>query len=63
MPGMNGQAVFERARQLRPGLRVLYISGACGDVIEVLEPSEEFIVKPFTAIALASKVRELLGQR
>jgi two-component system, cell cycle sensor histidine kinase and response regulator CckA len=61
MPGMNGQAVFERARQLRPGLRVLYMSGHCGDVIEVVEPGEEFIVKPFTAIALASKVRELLG--
>jgi two-component system, cell cycle sensor histidine kinase and response regulator CckA len=61
MPGMNGQAVFERARQLRPGLRVLYMSGACGDVIEVLEPGKESIVKPFTAIALASKVRELLG--
>ncbi len=25
------------------------------------EPGEEFIVKPFTALALASKVRELLG--
>jgi len=61
MPGMDGQTVFERARQLRPGLRVLYMSSHCGDLIEVLEPGEEFIVKPFTAIALASKVRELLG--
>ena len=61
MPGMDGQAVFERARQLRPGLRVLYMSSHSGDLIKVLEPGEEFIVKPFTAIALASKVRELLG--
>ena len=64
MPGMNGRAVSKRARQLRPGLRVIYMSGYCGGVIdslEVLEPCEEFIVKPFTAIALASKVRELLG--
>jgi hypothetical protein len=40
------------------------MSGYCGDVIEsleVLEPGEEFIVKPFTGIALASKVREILG--
>ena len=64
MPGMNGRVVLERARQLRPGLRVIYMSGYCGDVIEsleVLEPGEEFIVKPFTAIALANKVREVLG--
>jgi hypothetical protein len=42
----------------------MYMSGYCGGVIdsfEVLEPGEEFIVKPFNAIALASKVRELLG--
>jgi len=64
MPGMNGRAVSKRARQLRPGLRVIYMSGYCEGAIdsgEVLEPGEEFIEKPFTAIALASKVRELLG--
>jgi len=40
------------------------MSGYCRDVIEslgVLEPDEEFIVKPFATTALASKVRELLG--
>ena len=64
MPGMNGRVVSKGARQLRPGLRVLYMSGYCRDVIEslgVLEPDEEFIVKPFATTALASKVRELLG--
>jgi two-component system cell cycle sensor histidine kinase/response regulator CckA len=64
MPGMNGRVVSERARQLRPGLRVMYMSGYCRGVIDstgVLEPDEEFIVKPFTPIALARKVRELLG--
>ncbi|OLD37564.1 MAG: hypothetical protein AUI57_10535 [Candidatus Rokubacteria bacterium 13_1_40CM_2_68_8] len=64
MPGMNGRVVSERARQLRPGLRVIYMSGYSGGVIEslgVLEPGEEFIAKPFTAIALARKIRELLG--
>jgi len=64
MPGMNGRVVSKRARQLRPGLRVLYMSGYCRDVIDsrgVLEPDEEFIVKPFTPIALATKVREVLA--
>ena len=64
MPGMNGRVVSERARQLRPGLRVMYMSGYCRGVIDslgALEPDEEFIVKPFTPIALARKVRELLG--
>jgi len=64
MPGMNGRVVSDRARQLRPGLRVIYMSGYSGGVIEslgVLGPGEEFIAKPFTTIALASKVRELLG--
>ena len=64
MPEMNGRVVSDRARQLRPGLRVIYMSGYSGGVIEslgVLGPGEEFIAKPFTTIVLASKVRELLG--
>jgi hypothetical protein len=42
----------------------MYMSGYTRGVIDsrgVLEPDEEFIVKPFTPIALARKVRELLG--
>src|SRR5206468_7232949 len=64
MPGMNGRVVSEGARQLGPGLRVMDMSGFCGGVVAsvgVLERGDGFSVKPFTTIALASKVRELLG--
>jgi hypothetical protein len=49
---------------IRPGMKVLYISGYSGDVLTrrgVLEPDVPFLAKPFTPPTLSARVRELLG--
>jgi DNA-binding NtrC family response regulator len=63
MPKVSGRALMEQMRQLRPELRVLYMSGYTDNVIAqhgVLEPGTPFIQKPFTPQALAQKVRAVL---
>ncbi|MCI0657388.1 MAG: ATP-binding protein [Acidobacteria bacterium] len=63
MPGMNGREVYERMAQLRPGLKVLYMSGYTQSAIVhrgVLEPGTAFVQKPFTIPSFLERVREVL---
>jgi len=63
MPDLNGKEVYTRIASKYPGLKVLYMSGYTNNVIAhhgVLEEGVQFIQKPFTAQALALKVREVL---
>jgi len=63
MPEMNGRELADKLAALHPGLRCLFMSGYTADVIAhhgVLEEGVHFIQKPFTAQALAAKVREVL---
>ena len=63
MPGMNGRMLADRIAILRPGIKVLFVSGYTADIIArngVLEEGVFFIPKPFSQRALAAKVRERL---
>ena len=63
MPQMGGRELAEELKAIRPHMKVLYMSGYTDDAIAhhgVLEPGTAFLEKPFTARALAHKVREVL---
>jgi PAS domain S-box-containing protein len=63
MPGMNGRELARRLSEIRPGLRVLYISGYTADIIETREVLNEgvlFLHKPFRSDLLSAKVLEAL---
>jgi PAS domain S-box-containing protein len=59
MPTISGQALAARCLQLRPGLKVLYMSGYAPEVLDhhgALQQSA-FVQKPFTARLLLEKLR------
>jgi len=63
MPGMNGREVAEAVRQLRPGLRVLFVSGHSGEVLNRLGglgPGAHFLTKPFSSAELCDAVRRAI---
>jgi two-component system cell cycle sensor histidine kinase/response regulator CckA len=63
MPGMSGREVALLLAPARPHMKVLYLSGYTDESIVrhgMLEPGIAFLQKPFTAEALARKVREVL---
>ena len=62
LPGVNGRLLAEQARRLRPGMRVLFITGYAGPVVRAafLEDGMDMIAKPFTLDAFALRVRAML---
>ena len=65
MPDMNGHELVTLMTTHYPQLKILYMSGYTGDVIAhhgVLEEGVNFIQKPFSLHALATKVREVLDR-
>jgi CheY-like chemotaxis protein len=64
MPGMKGTELRDRIKALRPGMKVLFMSGYTSNVIVhhgVLEEGVRFIHKPFSMQDLAAKVRDAIG--
>ena len=63
MPHMLGREVAERISALRPGLRVLYMSGYAQPVLGTQGTLDEGVVlieKPFSEVALMAKIVEVL---
>ncbi|HBA72180.1 MAG TPA: hybrid sensor histidine kinase/response regulator [Geobacter sp.] len=66
MPELNGKQLYERISAVRPGLKVLFMSGYTDDVIShrgILSEGTNFIHKPFTITKLAEKVRVVLDEQ
>jgi CheY-like chemotaxis protein len=63
-PGMSGPMIADQIAALRPGIRVLFMSGYDNtQVVQryVVEKGYSLLVKPFSMIQLEQKVREVLG--
>lgn len=66
MPEMNGKELYERIKEIRPGINVLFISGYSADIIGVqglICDNVNFLEKPFTISKLSEKVRHALGNK
>ena len=64
MPGMNGPMVAEMLTRMRPGLKVVFMSGYTDNAIVrdgVMGRDLPFVQKPFTPDQLANKIGEVLG--
>ncbi len=64
LPGMSGPALVRHARDLRPGLPALYVTGFGGDESLVRGSGDDApcLLKPFRAAALAEAVATMLNR-
>jgi FixJ family two-component response regulator len=65
MPEMNGRELYEKLLELKPDMKVLFMSGYTDNVIAhrgVLQDGVNFIQKPFSIKQLAHKVGSILAE-
>ena len=58
------QELRDRVREIRPGLRCLFMSGYPADALSpsgILEGGDELLQKPFTLEALSRRIAKVLG--
>ena len=61
--GLNGRQVADAARQSRPDLKVLFVTGYAENAVVGnghLDPGMQVITKPFAMTDLANKVRDMI---
>jgi PAS domain S-box-containing protein len=64
LPGMNGRQVADQARETRPELKILFITGYAESVAisnGFLQPGMEMITKPFDLDHLAQRIRAMIS--
>ena len=61
LPGMNGRDLADAARQVRPGLKVLFVTGYAdrAQAGEFVGEGMDMVVKPFSLDILAGKIRDM----
>jgi PAS domain S-box-containing protein len=65
MPRMSGNKLARRLQEIFPKVRVLYVSGYTANVISdhgIPEGGVDFLQKPFSALELLTRVREILDR-
>jgi PAS domain S-box-containing protein len=64
LPGMNGRQLADQARETRPGLKILFVTGYAESVAisdAFLQPGMEMITKPFDLDHLSRRVRAMVS--
>jgi len=64
--GMNGRQVAEAAREIRPGLQVLFITGYAENAVLShghLDPGMHVLTKPFAMETLAARIKAIITGR
>jgi two-component system, cell cycle sensor histidine kinase and response regulator CckA len=62
MPRMSGAELARQLEKLRPGVKIVFMSGFAEDpLVRAFEPGFGFLSKPFTATALVHTVRQALA--
>ena len=65
MPGINGREMGRRAQQIRPGIKILYMTGYSRNAVVHqgrLDEGVELLEKPISQAKLALRVREMLDR-
>jgi PAS domain S-box-containing protein len=64
LPGMNGRQLADQARETRPGLKILFITGYAESTAIAdgfLQPGMEMITKPFELDNLSRRIRAMIS--
>ena len=64
LPGMNGRQLADQARESRPGLKIVFITGYAESVAIAdgfLQPGMEMITKPFDLDNLSRRIRAMVS--
>lgn len=65
MPGISGRELGRRAEQIKPGLKILYMTGYSRNAVVHqgrLDEGVNLLEKPVSQAKLAMRVREILDQ-
>ena len=65
LPGLNGRDLAGAARELRPGLKILFITGYAENAAIAagfLEPGMRMITKPFAIETLATRIKDMIEE-
>jgi two-component system cell cycle sensor histidine kinase/response regulator CckA len=67
MPGLSGSEFIRAARNLKPKIKIIAVSGFAGEAGSTIPPpdviADAFLAKPFTASQLLELVHEVLAER
>jgi CheY-like chemotaxis protein len=64
LPGMNGRELGDQARELRPGLKILFITGYAENAAMArgfLQPGMDMITKPFDVEKFLQRVKDMIA--
>ena len=64
LPGMNGRQLADQARELRPGLKILFMTGyaeTAANAEGFLQSGMDMITKPFDLGHLSQRVRDIIS--